>query len=122
MTGSRPRLIILNIIEFARNSKKIIESSRMQDRRGLFGILLSNSVIDGRKAWFCLKKPFDSLLKSNGYLTWLDITRTYRVENPDDFISLGRVCEIFLNNWMNTPQGALMKMLNFILPFVQYGR
>ena len=28
----------------------------MQDRREIFGQLLSNSVIDGRKAWFCLKK------------------------------------------------------------------
>ena len=37
---------------------------------------------------------------------WLDITHAYRVENPDDFISLGRVCEIFLNNWMNTPYGS----------------
>ena len=62
---------ILNIIEFARNSKEIIESSRMADRREIFGILLSNSVIDGRNAWFSLKKPFDLLLKSNAYLTWL---------------------------------------------------
>ena len=37
---------------------------------------------------------------------WLEITHTYRVENPDDFISLGRICEIFLNNWMNTPYGS----------------
>ena len=37
-----------------------------------------------------------------GGIPWLDITHAYRVENPDDFISLGRVCEIFLNNWMNT--------------------
>ena len=28
------------------------------------------------------------------------------VENLDDFISLGRVCEIFLNNWMNTSYGS----------------
>ena len=62
---------ISNIIEFAGNLRKIIESSRMQDRREIFGIILSNSVIDGRKAWFCLKKTFDSLLKSNAYLTWL---------------------------------------------------
>ena len=78
----------------------------MADRREIFGILLSNSVIDGRKAWFSLKKPFDLLLKSNAYLTWLEITHAYRVENPDDFISLGRVCVVFLNNWMNTPYGS----------------
>ena len=62
---------ISTIIEFAGNLRKIMESSRMQDRREIFGQLLSNSVIDGRKAWFCLKKTFDSLLKSNAYLTWL---------------------------------------------------
>ncbi len=48
-----------------------------------------------------VKKNRRNLRKS-----WLEITRTYRVENPDDFISLGRACEIFLNNWMNTPYGA----------------
>ena len=29
-----------------------------------------------------------------------------QVENPDDFTSLGRICEIFLNNWLNTPYGS----------------
>lgn len=62
---------ISNIIEFTGNLRKIIESSIVQDGREIFGILLSNSVIDGRKACFSLKKPFDSLLKSNGYLSWL---------------------------------------------------
>ena len=38
--------------------------------------------------------------------SWLEITRVYRVENPDDFTSLGRICEIFLNNWLNTPYGS----------------
>jgi len=47
---------ISNIIEFAGNLRNIIESSRMADRREIFSHLLSNSVIDGRKAWFCLKK------------------------------------------------------------------
>lgn len=41
-----------------------------------------------------------------GGIPWLEITRAYRVENLDDFISLGRVCEMFLNNWMNTPYGS----------------
>lgn len=41
-----------------------------------------------------------------GRIPWLEITRAYRVENPDDFTSLGRICEIFLNNWLNTPYGS----------------
>ncbi len=62
---------ISNIIEFAGNLREIIESSRMADRREIFGILLSNSVIIEREARISLKKPYDSLLKSNGYLSWL---------------------------------------------------
>ena len=89
---------ISNIIEFAGNLRNNIESSRMQDRRELFGIILSNSVIDGRKAWFCLKKPFDSLLKSNGYLTWLGSACSYRHENPTEFANISRLCEIFLKD------------------------
>ena len=27
-----------------------------------------------------------------------EITCAYRVENPDDFTSLGRMCELFLRN------------------------
>ena len=80
---------ISNIIEFAGNLRNNIESSRMQDRRELFGIILSNSVIDGRKAWFCLKKPFDSLLKSNGYLTWLGCISFSRTRDVLDLLSLG---------------------------------
>ena len=62
---------ISNIIEFTGNLKEIIESSSMESRREIFGQLLSNSVIDGRKAWFCLKKIPDALLTSGSYLTWL---------------------------------------------------
>ena len=62
----------------------------MQDRREIFGQLLSNSVIDGRKAWFCLKKPFDSLLKSNGYLTWLRGLNMGRTREVLDLLSLGK--------------------------------
>ena len=81
---------ISTIIEFAGNLRKIIESSRMQDRREIFGQLLSNSVIDGRKAWFCLKKTFDSLLKSNAYLTWLRGLNMGRTREVLDLLSLGK--------------------------------
>lgn len=30
---------------------------------------------------------------------WLEITRVYRVENPQEFTHLGRICEIFLKDW-----------------------
>ena len=62
----------------------------MQDRREIFGQLLSNSVIDGRKAWFRLKKTFDSLLKSNAYLTWLRGLNMGRTREVLDLLSLGK--------------------------------
>ena len=86
-------------MKFAGNLRKIIESSRMQDRIELFGILLSNSVIDGRKAWFSLKKPFDSLLKSNGYLSWLACINIVRTRDILDLLSLGKSIEKILQRY-----------------------
>ena len=60
----------------------------MADRREIFGILLSNSVIIEREARISLKKTFDSLLKSNAYLTWLAIIDRLRTETYEDVINL----------------------------------
>jgi hypothetical protein len=62
----------------------------MQDRREIFGQLLSNSVIDGRKAWFCLKKIPDSILKSGSYLTWLRGLNISRTRDVLDLLSMGK--------------------------------
>ena len=62
---------ITNILKFSGNLRKIIESSNVDDRREILSIFISNSVINGRECCFSYKKPFDSLLKSNGCLSWL---------------------------------------------------
>ena len=41
-----------------------------------------------------VKKNRRNLRKS-----WLEITHAYRVENPTEFVALGRICEIFLKDW-----------------------
>ena len=68
----------------------------MESRREIFGIILSNSVINERKAWFCLKNAFDSLLKSNAYLTWLRGLNIGRVRDILDLLSLGKNIEKIL--------------------------
>ena len=62
----------------------------MADRREIFGILLSNSVIIEREARISLKKPYDSLLKSNGYLSWLGCINISRTRDILDLLSLGK--------------------------------
>ena len=62
----------------------------MADRREIFGICISNSVIIEREARICLKKPFDSLLKSNGYLSWLRNINFGRVREVLDLFGLDK--------------------------------
>ena len=64
--------------------------SSMESRREIFGQLLSNSVIDGRKAWFCLKKIPDALLTSGSYLSWLRGLNIGRTRDVLDLLSLGK--------------------------------
>ncbi len=78
---------ITNILKFVGNLRKIIESSKVQDRRCIFGILLSNSVIDGKKCWFSLQKMFDSLLKSNSLESWLGRTDSNHDKENQNLLS-----------------------------------
>ncbi len=55
---------ITNILKFVGNLRKIIESSKVQDRRSIFGILLSNSVILDKKCLFFLAKPFCEICRN----------------------------------------------------------
>ena len=62
---------ITNILKFTGNLRKIIDSSKVQDRREIFGILLSNSVITGRKCLFFLQKPFCKIFENSSKNKWL---------------------------------------------------
>lgn len=55
---------------------------------GLFGPFIPERIVTAK-----VKKNRRNLRKF-----WLEITCAYRDENPDDFSSLGRICELFLRN------------------------
>ena len=62
---------ITNILKFTGNLRKIIESSKLQDRRHIMGIIISNSVILHKKCLFSLTKPFRNMLEKQGKINWL---------------------------------------------------
>ena len=62
---------ITNILKFTGNLRKIIESSKLQDRRHIMGIVISNSVILHKKCLFSLTKPFRNMLEKQGKINWL---------------------------------------------------
>lgn len=65
---------ITNILKFVGNLRKIIESSKVQDRRSIFGILLSNSVILDKKCLFSLARPFCEICRNQEKSHWLERT------------------------------------------------
>lgn len=62
--------IIENILEIAGNVGFLLKSSKIDQKRAILKLILSNSTIEGKKAWISLKKPFDLFLKSNGQISW----------------------------------------------------
>ena len=78
---------ITNILKFVGNLRKIIESSKVQDRRYIFGILLSNSVIDGKKCLFSLAKPFCEISRNQGKTSWLGRTDSNHDKENQNLLS-----------------------------------
>ena len=83
---------ITNILKFVGNLRKIIESSKVQDRRCIFGILLSNSVISDKKCLFSLAKPFCEICRNQEKSHWLERTEYSQVfeqpRKPELFVIL----------------------------------
>ena len=75
------------ILDFVVNLRKIIESSKVSDRRCLFGILLSNSVITGKKCCFSLAKPFCQILENQGKKPWLGRTDSNHDKENQNLLS-----------------------------------
>ena len=86
------------MIKIADSCYFLIKSSRFSQKRQIIKLLTSNCLVDRKNVVITIKKPFAQMLETKGCLSWLEITRAYRVENPDDFTSLGRMCELFLRN------------------------
>lgn len=50
------------VLNLAKNALTLFESSGIEEKRALLNYLLQNSVVDGKKLVFTLRKPFDSIL------------------------------------------------------------
>nr|MBQ0091553.1 hypothetical protein [Candidatus Enterousia merdequi] len=85
-------------IKVAENSHYRLKVRGFDKKRVLIKMLTSNFFIDGCNVQISLKKSLETIVNFKGCPTWLEITRSYRAENPEEFTSLGRVCEIFLKN------------------------
>ncbi len=59
------------ILNLAKNALKLFESSEVPEKRALLNYLLQNSVVDGKKLMFDLRKPFDTILNVANQPTWL---------------------------------------------------
>jgi hypothetical protein len=59
------------VLNLAKNALKLFESSEVQEKRALLNYLLQNSVVDGKKLMFDLRKPFDTILAVANQPTWL---------------------------------------------------
>lgn len=79
--------IVENVIEVAGNIGNLLKSSKTDQKRAILKLILSNSTIDDKKAWFSLKKPFDLLLKSNGCLSWLEHTDSNHDKENQNLLS-----------------------------------
>jgi DNA invertase Pin-like site-specific DNA recombinase len=65
-----------NIIEFAANVGNLLKSSCAETKREIFGLLLTNPILEGKKLRFSMLPPFDKLLKTRDCKTWLGLLGT----------------------------------------------
>ena len=61
-----------DLIELAGNAKEIFTSSKPFTKNQFLRILVSNCVLDNKKARISLIKPFNLLLKNPSCLMWSD--------------------------------------------------
>ena len=61
---------VSNILNMADMASKVLDSPNVEEKRQVLGFLLSDSKIKDKSACFCLKKPFDLLVQSNGCMSW----------------------------------------------------
>lgn len=61
---------VSNVLNMADVASKVLDSPNFEEKRRVLSFLLSDSKIKDKSACFCLKKPFDLLVKSNGCMSW----------------------------------------------------
>lgn len=62
---------IENVLEIAANAPILMKSSIIAEKRALLKLVLSNTELHGSSLCFTMQKPFDKLLLSKGFKTWL---------------------------------------------------
>ena len=88
---------VTRILYFVGNLRNIIESSNVGDRRYIIGLLLSNSVITGKKCSFSLAKPFCKILENQGKRNWLESVSDFRTKDILELLTLGRKIDMLIN-------------------------
>ena len=63
--------IIENIIEIAANAGNLIRSSKVEQKRQIINLLLSNCELKDKKLVYSIRKPFNVLMELNGCQSWL---------------------------------------------------
>ena len=78
------------IVELAGNGLKIFLSSKPLAKNQFLRLLVSNCVLDNKKARISLNKPFNLLLKTPSCPMWSSIIATFRAENLEYYTDLKR--------------------------------
>ena len=77
-----------SIVELAGNGLKIFESSKPDEKNQLLKLLVSNCILDNKKARISLYEPFNLLLKTPSCPMWSSIIATFRAENYEEYKEL----------------------------------
>ena len=59
-----------NVLEIAARAGEMFSCSKPDVKNQILKLLVSNTTIEGEKAWISLQKPFDLLLKNPNCLLW----------------------------------------------------
>lgn len=73
------------ILDIAARASELFKSSKVEQKRALLNLLLSNCVLKDGKVLYSMKKPFDILMNMNGNPIWQSQRESnpcYRNENP----------------------------------------
>ena len=63
--------VLDNLVDIVGSAREIFESSQPDVQNEFLRLLVSNSVLEGKKVRISLQKPFEKLLGNPDYLTWL---------------------------------------------------
>ena len=74
-------ITVKNVLSLSQRARSIFESSKVDEKREILSLLLSNSVLDGKKPLFKLREPFNYLYELGRHpvgLPEVDVFRNFR--------------------------------------------